>query len=170
LNFSRCHLGALRVGAINRCRIHLESGGLCSEKVTAHESVEMAKSKVKIGSILGSECANSTEPYVISRAISEVKDNPEGTHCHWMGAIEGGMPYIECKKYRKNSELNYSEIEYTFKMPADDLKIVFEKQKHVEPTRSSARISQDRHGIIDLDSSEMLTLQLRCFARNEIPM
>jgi len=160
LKFHQCALGWDKVGPIHRCKIRKVSGGLEYERVTNQAAREMAE-QVAIGDILGSECTNTTEPYLISRALSALTPNPDGISCHWMGHIEAGTPYIKCKKYCKNSEFNYSEMVYEFLLPFDDLKLVLKKSNHITPARSSARAGARRHDIIELDENELTLLQLR---------
>ena len=160
LQFHKCVLGWKRVGVTHRCQIRMKASYRDSERFTASAGLRMA-ADLQAGCIIGAECANTTEPYIIANTLSALQENLDGVRCHWMGAIEPGMPYIECKKYRRNSEHNYSEIEYKFMLAAEDLRIIFMKHKHIQPSRSSSRVSTPQHDIVQLDEAEVIALQLR---------
>ena len=53
------------------------------------------------GMLIGAECANVTEPYIVGTAISAMYRKATVVTCPWMGRFKPNAPIIDCVKYER---------------------------------------------------------------------
>jgi hypothetical protein len=107
------------------------------EEAVQAEGLERA-SQVVAGMVVGAECTNETEPFVVCVALdSERVWSGDDGSC-WMGSISEGMRYIRARKYKKGvDELMYSSTDCEFNLSSEDVRVPSMEYKDVEVRRSS---------------------------------
>jgi hypothetical protein len=73
-------------------RDHAAETRLCS---TVQRQGEERATQVREGMLVGSECANETEPYIVSMALTEEKVWEGEPGQSWMGTIKQGVSHID---------------------------------------------------------------------------
>lgn len=149
------------------CSIVREHGGSAEGRETKKLAMERA-AKVQRGMLIGGECANKNEPYIICEAQSGVLTWQGDRGWSWMGEIKRGEKYIKCRKYeRRGRETSYSETDKDFYLMAEDCRILFEKFENIEPRKKSQRASitssTPRSKMVELDEKELADLKLRVY-------
>lgn len=169
LKFRHCELGWKRVGVLHTCLIRREHGGREEPRVTIATALEQAAT-VKEGDLIGAECANTTEPYIVARVTKALHKLGQVFKCPWMGTYEPNTPLLNCVKYEKrNSDGMYAEMhKRSFTLAAEDLRIVFKEHTEVQPQRASGRNAQARVPIVKLSRCELDTLRLRVHIASEL--
>jgi hypothetical protein len=94
--------------------------------------------EIEIGMVVGAECTNETEPFIVCAALSSERVwSGEDGSC-WMGSISEGMQYIRARKYRRGvDELMYSSTDCEFNLSSEDVRVANMEHKPVEVRRSS---------------------------------
>ena len=153
------------MGPIQTSEIRFESGGRDRFGRSAIAGDERA-CRVKKGDLIGAECINTNEPYIVWEALGpKAIWDGDDSRC-WMGMIHKGEEYIACRKYDKRSELMYSEMDKEFRLSASDCRIIFEKHRlHARPRVSKLNPERQVAKIYYIDKDEMSSLQCRvCMA------
>ena len=168
LLFQQCKLGIHRVGVLHTCAIKTDSGALVVDRETGRMGLERAQTAV-CGALIGAECANKTEPYIVCSVLEPLKIwvGPPGHS--WMGQIREGDNFLKCQKYQRRTDTVYMEAagsNSTFFLIADDVRIVFEqhvKQQRVERSRRGGTQSAPQPTTFQLAESELETLKNRVY-------
>ena len=169
LNFGSCALGFQRVGVLRTCPIKSAgTGGVMEERFTERRGIEMA-TKCKPGDLIGAECANKTEPYIISEVVKPLGcwSGPNGRS--WMGQIKCNDQFLTCRKYQRRADSNYMQCEEenaVYYLLAGDVRIIFSKHKEIKPIerarRKSAAIANAPISY-ELDNDELELLNNRVY-------
>jgi len=164
-NFAMCQHKVQRTGAVHVCTVHRAAGGKEVPRLTQCRAEEMAAT-VKPGDLIGAECANSTEPFIVAEVMKGLAVWEGEPGRSWMGEIKEGLKYLTLRKYEKRGDSKYSELKHeaaVFYLIAEDLRIVFDKHKAIRKERTSSRVQQQEVKIFDMDADEMETLQFRVY-------
>ena len=100
LNFPACELGFDRVGVVRTCQIKLANGAAVFEREAGNRGRACAMECI-VGDLIGAECANKTEPYVVCQ-VTKAFSKWTGEDGHsWMGLIKEGDEYLTCHNFQK---------------------------------------------------------------------
>ena len=98
--------------------------------------------RVGEGMLVGSECTNEIEPYIVSVALdserewNERDESIRADTCR-MGQITVGMPYTRARKCKKGADgLLYCTTECEFNMSSKDVRVVEMEHEEVAVRRS----------------------------------
>ena len=177
--------------------VKLKSGGRDVSAETRHcSSIQQAgeerAAQVQPGTMVGSECTNETEPYIVSIALTAqmVWEGPDDTS--WMGTItEGcrielckylidfdysvvcvltmltGDKYIRAKKLiRGATDLMYVTSEREYNLHSGDVRVINMKHKEVEVRKSSRKavvLCSVGKKTYSFDEKEINTLMTLCW-------
>lgn len=168
--FSSCVCGTARVNTVRTCQVKfLHSNKRVEEKETGKKGVERSR-LAKPGDLIGAECANDTEPYIVCEVVRGFDTWTGEDGKSWMGKITAGDEYIVCNKYEKRgADCLYTEMKKEFYLLATDTRIIFHNHKKIERKReTSARSSKGASDVkmYMLDSDELQTLKCRVYMRS----
>ena len=94
---------------------------------------------IAVGDHIGIECVHKSEPYVIAKVIELPHESP-GIRCPWWGFMEAGLPIMKVQKYQKRAGVGtYSELNKSFLVPVEDVRIKILNARQVQPERASTR-------------------------------
>ena len=126
------------------------------------EGLHQAK-EIEIGTVVGAECTNETEPFIVCAALSSERVwSGEDGPC-WMGSISKGMQYIRARKYRRSvDELMYSSTDCEFHLSSEDVRVANMKHKPVGVRRSSRASVVSNVQTITLDRESLGKLKTKC--------
>ena len=171
LNFPACDFGLERVGTVKTCQIKLGSGSAVSERETGNRGRARAMECV-VGDLIGAECANKTEPYIVCQVTKAFSKWAGGNGHSWMGLIKEGDEYLTCRKYQKRTDTSYLECPdetALFYLLAEDVRVLFRKHKEVQPVQRNRRGSAVLAKAplrFELDVSELELLKNRVYMHN----
>jgi hypothetical protein len=133
------------------------------EEAVQAEGLERA-SQVAAGMVVGAECTNETEPFIVCEALdSEKVWSGEDGSC-WMGSISEGMRYIRARKYKQAAdELMYSSTDCDFNLSSEDVRVASMVYKQVAVRRSSRASVVSKVKTITLEKKCYELLKLRSF-------
>ena len=138
------------------------------ERFTERRGIEMA-AECKPGDLIGAECTNETEPYIISEVVKPLGcwSGPNGRS--WMGQIKCNDQFLTCRKYQRRTDSNYMQCEEenaVYYLLAGDVRIIFSKHKEIKPIerarRRSAAIANAPMSY-ELDNDELELLNNRVY-------
>jgi hypothetical protein len=132
---------------------------------TAVKEAGLARAaEVQANTMVGSECSNETEPYIISVALSseQVWEGADGNS--WMGTIKAGDKYIQATKLRRGAtELLYVATDRDFYINSEDVRFVNMQHEEVRVRRSARQLSAPTKPTYEFNVDEIATLQMRCW-------
>jgi len=173
LNFPACDLGSERVGIVKTCQIKLASGATVSERETGNRGRARAMECV-VGDLIGAECANKTEPYVVCQVAKAFSKWKGENGRSWMGVVKEGDEYLTCRKYQKRTDTSYLECPddtALFYLLAEDVRVLFRKHKEVHQVQRSRRgstVPTKTPVRFELDVSELELLKNRVYMHNSM--
>ena len=125
--------------------------------------------RVRAGMLIGSECANETEPYIVSVALdserewTEQDDSVRAGTC-WMGRITVGMPYVRARKCKEGADgLLYCTTECEFNMSSEGVRVVEMEHEEVAVRRSSRASVTSNVKTFRLSKGAVHKLKHRCW-------
>ena len=125
--------------------------------------------RVRPGMLIGSECANETEPYIVSVALgsgcewTEQDDSVRADTC-WMGRITVGMPYARARKCKEGADgLLYCTTECGSNMGSEDVGVVEMEHEEVAVRRSSRASVTSNVETFRLSKGAVHKLKHRCW-------
>lgn len=161
------------MNTVRTCQIRFEhSGGEVPSRETTRIGIERSQ-KAKVGDLIGAECANDTEPYIVCEVTQALQTWQGVDGWSWMGAIKAGDEYLTCVKYQKRGgEKMYTETDRSFYLLAGDCRIIFEEHQEVARARSSNRSTTQttKAKMYMVDATEMDKLKNRVYsiARDDV--
>jgi hypothetical protein len=120
--------------------------------------------KVQANTMVGSECTNETEPYIISVALSseQIWEGPDSRS--WMGTIQAGDKYIHATKLiRGATELMYVASDRDFYINSEDVRVINMQHQEVQVRRSARQLAAPSKPTYEFNIDEIALLQMRCW-------
>ena len=155
-----------RVNTVRTCEIKFAAGGRLEEKETGRRGLQRSK-EARQGDLIGAECANDTEPYVICEVLRELKVWTGAPGRSWMGTIKDGDEYLTLKKYeRRKSDVLYAETDREFYLLAADCHIIFRNHSEMQRARQSQRSAHGAVKLYVLAQDEIDILKNRVYIRH----
>ena len=156
-------------GHLIRRRMRLKSNGSDQVAETRHctaiqDAGRERAARVQPGMVVGSECANEGEPYIVSLALTAEAEwvGPDGES--WMGKVSAGEKYVRCRKFRVGpTDCMYSSTDLEFNLHSEDVRFVDMQHKEVEQRRSPRRGVVSNSKVYNLEKTEIETLKGRCW-------
>ena len=120
--------------------------------------------RVRAGMLFGSECTNSTEPYIVSVALDGEKVWAGEDESCWMGKITVGARYIRSRKCKKGADgLLYTTTDCEFNLSSEDVRVAEMQHSEVEARRSSRSSVVSNVKTFKLEPASIEKLKLRCW-------
>ena len=125
--------------------------------------------RVQAGMLIGSECTNEAEPYIVSVALDSERvwtdrDASIRADSCWMGRITVGMPFIRARKCQKGTDgLIYSTTECEFNMGSEDVRVVDMEHEEVKVRRSSRNAVASNVKTFTMSKKALDKLKERCW-------
>ena len=128
--------------------------------------LERAQS-VQAGTMVGSECTNETEPYIISLGLTGEKVWMGEPGRSWMGSITAGEKYITTRKLIRGATENmYVTTELEFYLHSEDVRVINMQHSKIEVRRSSRQAQASNKESFLFNQTEIETLKSRCWDPN----